>query len=343
MDRHTLTLLATGGLFLALSLPACNSGDDTGGDSGTEDCGVTVEATVPVEGASDAYYRAAVEFHLSDPDPEGDPTVVLAGPAGEVAGVTELSDDRLIVSFRPSAPLEPLTDHSAKLESCAGESVLHFRTGDLGADLTADLDGRTYLLDLTTARFVEPANIGAFIAGYLTIDILVGVVDAEPGSTLDMIGAVAVSGSDPPVQNLCVPTFTFPQAGFGDAPYFQVGPTDTTVAVAGGSMTIHGLDVAGTFASDGSAFGGGVLSGTIDARDFVGVFPGIKTPEDFCDLTADFEAPCVACDYEGGDGSNLCLALVADQIVAPELPSVAIDPVALENCHEGCKDTSGCP
>jgi hypothetical protein len=342
MDLKTLARLGSGSLVLSLVLLSCDSADDTSAETGSTDCGVLVEETVPPADATDAYYRSAVEFYLSGADPEGDPTVTLAGPSGEISGTTTYSETKEVVVFTPSSPLEPSTDYAAKLETCSGETVLEFRTSDLGADLSADLDGRTFVLDLTTARFVEPPTIGALIANYLTLDILVGVVDAQPGKTLDMIGGTTVEASDPPVQNLCVPTFTFPQANFAAAPYFHVGPTDITVAVAGGSMTMHGLDVAGTFAPDGSAFGGGVLAGMIDARDLVGIFGKIKTADDFCTLTATFEAPCVACDYTGGDGAIYCLGLVADQILAPELPGTAIEVVDLENCHDGCKDTSGC-
>ncbi|MBN1334522.1 MAG: hypothetical protein JXB39_01020 [Deltaproteobacteria bacterium] len=336
-------LAAFGTCSLALTLSACTAQEDTGGETGTTACGVTVDKTIPENGSTDAYYRASVEFWLSDPDPEGDPTVTLSGPSGDVTGATWISDDGEIVRFQPSTPLDPSTEYASKLQYCSGDAIIGFQTSALGTPLSVDLVDRTFHLDLTTARFVEPATFGALLGMYLNVDILVGVLAADPGHTLDVIGAVTVSDSDPPVQNFCMPTIAFPQADFSEAPWFRVGPVDTPVAVVGGSVTIHGLDVQGTFASDGSTFGGGVLAGMIDARDLVGVFGEIETPEDFCALSETFEAPCEACDYDGGDGSIYCLSLVADQIVAPQLPGVTIEPVELKNCHDGCKDTSGCP
>lgn len=45
-------------------------------------CEVFVEETVPASDSTDAYYRADIEFHLSDPDPTA--TIVTTIPGTQV-------------------------------------------------------------------------------------------------------------------------------------------------------------------------------------------------------------------------------------------------------------------
>lgn len=322
-----------------LALVACNPGkDETGDTNGTTDCGITAENTVPGAGATDAYYRGAVEFELSDPDPEMDPTISLSGPSGDVPGTVSYNEDKDVVYFTPTNALESQTTYTATLHYCSGDSSVDFTTSELGGDLTADLLGKTYVLDIASARFVEPAAVGGLIGTYATMDILVGITGVS-AAEITMMGALSVEDSDPPTQDFCTPTFDFPAADFNQSPFFQVGPADTPLTVAGYTVTVRDLEISGTFAPDGSYFGGGVLGGLIDARDLVGVVPDMDDPAEICALTASFGAPCIAC----GDGEEFCLRLLADQIVAEEHPTGAtLEVVELENCHDQCADTSGC-
>jgi len=76
-------------------------------------------------------------------------------------------------------------------------------------------------------------------------------------------------------------------------------------------VVIHEFVLEGTFASDGSWFGGGIVGGELDARDVVDAIDEVDSPEDFCNLTASFGAPCVAC---ASDGEEYCLDVLIDRL-----------------------------
>jgi hypothetical protein len=231
-------------LFLPFLLTACpatgddsKATDDTGPGTGDTSCGVTIDETIPSSGATDADYRAAIEFHLSDADSTATAT-------SSIAGTTQLSDDSETVYFIPNEPLEPSTSYTVTLNYCGGSADLSFTTSSLGTPLSdpSILVGKTYSLDLAGARIVEPDGIGSVLTSYLTQVILVGVTSVD-GSSIEMMGAIGAEGSDPPTQDTCTETIDFPTADFSDQPFFTVGPQDTTLSVAGYDITIGELNI----------------------------------------------------------------------------------------------------
>jgi hypothetical protein len=295
-------------------------------------CGVGIDETVPAADATDAYYRADIEFHLDDADDSG-ATIALTQGGTDVPGTTWLSEDNEVVYFTPDMPLAPSTAYTATLTYCTGDASINFTTSDLGTTLAADLLTNTYVIDLASARFVEPPGVGELIGEFVTMNVLVGVT-AITTSSITMMGALSVEGGTD--QDWCTPTFDFPAADFMAAPYFSVIADEITLSVAGYDIPLKDLEVSGTFASDGSYFGGAVLGGTVDARDIVEMIDEVDTWEDACGLTASFGAPCVPCD----DGVEACLTLLADQIVAEQNPGQVLEVVGEDDprCKE---DTSG--
>jgi len=91
--------------------------------------------------------------------------------------------------------------------------------------------------------------------------------------------------------------------------------------VSGISVTIYHLMVTGTFAPDGSYFGGATLAGEVDAREVASMIPDVESADDVCDLTKSFGAPCEPCS---SDSQPYCLSLVADSIVAAEVPGLTL-------------------
>jgi len=318
-------------LLLPLALFACSSTekDDTGGGTTTQTdaCEVSVESTLPTTGAVDAYYRGDIEFVLSDPDATA--TIVTTIP-----GTQTVSADGLRVIWTLSEPLSPSTSYSATLQYCGGDATIDFTTSSLGTALENPdaLVGNTYVLDLTAARIVEPPGIGAVLTGYLTTDILVGVTGVS-ATEIEMIGAIAVEDSNPPVQDVCEPTIDFPVADFSESPFFEIGPQDTTLSVAGFAITIGDLLISGTIAANGTYFDGGVLSGTIDTRPLVGLVDDSTNPDPntICDLAVSFGAACVACPE---DGEPYCLTLVADQIYAEQVDGLTLVEILEETCAQ---------
>jgi len=311
-------------LFPLLALVACG-GEDKSTDTGTGEvaaCDITIVRTTPSAGATNAYYRSPVEFKLSDADPTATVTA-------SFAGTTTRSADGETIVFTPDQPLAPSTDYTVTLAYCGGSAPLSFRTSDLGAAVdSSTLVGKAFSLDLANARIVEPVGIGSVLSSYLTQDILVGVQSVE-GSSVQMLGAIGVEGAATPTQDFCTTTIPFPEADFSQAPFFSIGPADTTLSVAGFDITIGQLNITGTIAPDGSYFGGGTLSGTIDTRPLdplVGDTEGA-----ICTLATTFGVTCAPC----ADGEAFCLSLVADQIVATGVSTGPIAPVAGGDCT-GC-------
>ena len=107
--------------------------------------------------------------------------------------------------------------------------------------------------------------------------------------------------------------------------------------MAGFQAEIKDLRVAGTFAADGSYFGGGELSGQLDARDLVDVVDGLgleaESAEDICNLLLGFG---VTCDECGGDTPGAyCVTLEVNRLVANDTED-PLEVVCEGDCHEEC-------
>lgn len=312
-------------LALAALAVACSGDKESAADTQPTGCTVTIDKTIPTTGASDFYYRSALEFTLSEADSSF--TV-----SGSIAGTQSVSEDGKTVYFTPNEPLAPSTDYTVDLSWCGGESTdsVSFRTSDLGTSMSDSniLAGKGYSLDLASARIVEPPNVGSVLGSVLTTPILIGVTNVS-ADKIRMIGAVAKEGTTD--QDFCNPSIDFPEADFSKAPFFEIGPEDTTITVSGAAIKIGQLQVGGTFAADGSYFGGGTLSGSIDARDIASAIPDLGDAQTLCDLIAGFGAACETCP----DGQTFCLSLVADQITATEISKGLVE-VSAQDCP-GCE------
>jgi hypothetical protein len=153
----------------------------------------------------------------------------------------------------------------------------------------------------------------------------------------------ALSETDSSAQDLCEPSIEFPEpADFTSAPFFSIGPQDTTLSAGGFDVAINQLQIAGDFTADGSQIGGAILSGEIDARDLVGALVGgglleEEDPDAVCDLIGTFGVACEAC---ASDGAAYCLAIYVDQITANRDPQTLVvqDACDPEACAEGCEE-----
>jgi hypothetical protein len=323
--------------------PACAEGDadtdaDTDTDSDTDTggfpCGVGIVETTPVDGAADAYHRAAIEFRLTDPDP-GSPGIEVTGPEGLVPGSTFLADDGEVVVFAPTDPLEPETAYRAALDFCSGIAAIEFTTSALGQPCGADLSGRAYVVNWLSGRFLEPAGLTDLLGEYVQDGVL--AVQAESAVDLAVLGGMLVEGTEPPEQDRCVPTVESAWA-WDEAPYFTFGPADVTLVAAEGPLTVMDLWLEGTFAPEGTWFGGGELAFTLDARELVDFIAEVDEPADLCALMASFGAPCEACL---SDGEPLCLPFSADQLEGVESAGTAVEPVPASG-HPDCEGDPGC-
>lgn len=296
-------------LSMLLLAFGCN-GDEKADDSATTSKCETTVTTYPSSGATDHYYMDPIEFYLSEPD--------ASATVSGIDGSTSVSEDGKTITFTPTS-LAPATSYTVTLDYCAGTVELSFTTSALGTEVSDpnSLVGNTYNVNLADANIVSPAGVGSILGSVLTTPILLGVT--EVGATMEMLGAIGVEGGT--TQDYCTPSIDFPTATF-DNPSFAVGPQDTTIDVAGATIPIGQLAVTGTFAADGSYFGGGTLSGSLDARDIAAALPDLGyDAQGLCDLLVSFGAACAGCD----DGETLCLEIVANRITADKVDGTLVE------------------
>jgi hypothetical protein len=326
MMSKNITVLA------AITLAGCTAGKDSGNETvDPGNCAVTAAAEYPVDGQPDAYYRSRVEFDLSDADDTA--SVALADSSGAaVDGTSSLEDDAELVVFTPASPLAPSTSYTATLTWCGGENSITFTTSALGAATTVDLVGKTYNVDITSGRFVEPAGVGDLLGGLLENSILFGVTEVTD-SSITFRGAISEEGN--PNQDVCTPSLNdFPAADYSD-PFFNLTASELNLSVAGFELNIDAINIAGTFAADGSYFGGGELNGELDARDIGPLLKGQiddTSPDAICDLLIGFGVSCAPCS---SDGESYCANVVIDQLIGTEQTG-EVQEINQEDCFEGC-------
>jgi hypothetical protein len=334
MGRYSL-------IIAMLGLAACSG--DKSEDSGDvvdpgNPCTVEVSSTVPSADAVDAYYRAEIEFHLSEEDETATLSLTDADGAA-VDGAASVSEDGTVIYFTPTEALMPGSSYTATLDMCQDKDdpkspSIGFMTSSLGEAADCELTGRTFMVDLANARFVKPEGVAELLLGQLEDDILLGVM-GETETEVEILGALGTSEG----QDFCTPSIDFPVADYTEAPYFSVGPQDTSISAAGMDIQISSLQISGTFASDCSSFGGAILGGELDARllgDLLGDLVGTSDPDEICTLLTGFGVTCGACT---SDGADYCIEILADQMTADELDAT-LECVAGEDCHEAC-DTVG--
>jgi hypothetical protein len=276
-------------------------------------CDVTVGYTVPAPGATDAFYAAPVEFHLSAPDPSA---IVIS----DVAGVQTTSDDGLVVTFTPTPALQPMTDYSFGLDYCHGEPTIGFRTSDYGAAVAdpAALVGRTFAIDLTTARFAAGDRVGDVARGFFDRDLLVHVIDSGDGFLVATIGIADATGT---MQDDCARTVQL-ALGF-ENPAFAVDLDELDFEAYAAGLAVYDLQVTGTIAPDGTALDGVAIATLVDVRDLA-VALDIDGAQPLCELASSLGAECEACPT---DGAVACVRLEADGIAgdAVDIDVGAID------------------
>jgi len=310
-------------LPLVLLFTACSSSTDTADTAGA--CDVTI-TTYPASDAASAYYRTNIEVTLDN----ADPTVVIET---DIPGTQSFSEDGLTVYYTPTSALTPNTDYSYTVHYCGGDPEIKFHTSDLGTAVTdpqASIKGSSYLLNLKDATITEPASVGALLGDQLgEVDIYVNATEVTE-TQITMVGAIGNPDATSPTQDWCSRTIDFPVADFSQSPHFIIGGTGTTtITVAGVSVDIQNLEIAGDFAADGSYFGGGTLSGTIDTRPLdVAFFDGEEGA--LCKTAGSLGAECQPC----GDGQNFCLSLKARDITATKA-DIQITPIFGDDCL-GC-------
>lgn len=290
----------------------------------SETCEAKLKSTYPEDGEDDAYYKTTIEFELSAEDP----TATVDAPFG---GSLSWSEDNKTAIFTPDADLEPDTSYTVTLNYCGGAEPITFSTGSLGQAVeSAAINGRTYLLDLGTATVTDPPGVTDILKSQLDVGILTGVTVLENGD-LSILGALENDDTSGVTdQNYCDPAIVFPDADFSASPYFVIAGSSVTFDIQGYAVELLDLEITGTFAADGSYFGGGTLAGTADTRAFDDLAGGGEGA--VCDLVSAFMVECEPC---ASDGEPFCLSIKARDIRAELEEDVTLVPIVGTDCA-GC-------
>lgn len=314
-------------LGLGLGLVACEGDTDDmvmpTGDTGVDEpeCTNRVDTTVPAADAMGVYYRGAVRITLGASDPAA--TISLADADGnDVPGMSRV-EERIVI-FEPTDPLATSTTYTATLSYECGDETLTFTTSDTGEPTTVDPIGRVYSLDLTAGEWTRPPGIGAVISNLITEDVTLLfmanlIVDDGDNDTINYIGAPA-SATDGNAQDVCETPFLVEDAIWND-PYFEGSTPELAITVAGISVTIQDLLIAGDYSVDGSVIEIDRFAGEIDTRELAALPIG-----DLCKTIGALGVPCAPCSFE--PASETCLDLQVENLVLPYLPdAVALDPM----------------
>lgn len=324
-------------IFLSSLFVACigekNADTGTIGDTSSAGCGVTIDDTYPAAGSTDMYYRGTMVFELSDDDPTASLSLI-ASDGTDVAG--ELTVDGDTLHFAPSAPLASSTTYKAVLNYCGSPDPVEveFTTSALGAAIDGGneaLLGKTYALDLSSGNFVEPAGVGDLIGGLLENNILIGVTSVD-GGQLVVRGAISEAGNTN--QDMCTETLEdFPTADFSESPFFEINaPSGISLSIQDTDVSLDSIRVAGTFAQDGTYFGGAELEAELDVAKLAPLLADLiesDDPAEACALLLGFGVTCEECSQTG---DPYCITLQVNQLSAletgAELTQVTADDVA---------------
>lgn len=304
--------------------------DDSRVDSDPPDpCRVEVLETLPMDGATDVFYRSEVAFTLSRYDRSAGLSI------DDVPGQSRIEED--VVTFTPDAPLSPSTEYTARFTYCEGqrELSLRFTTSSTGAAVDSQsLVGQTWQVDLLSGRIVEPPGVGSLLESYLEFDLLLQAVQADANT----LGLRMASGDDQGTQEPCAGTVDL-VTDFSANPAFSYGPQDTRMPFGANTVTLEDFTLSGALTPDSSGMQGLRIGGRADTRPLVDLVEEGGPDDAICSLMAGFGVTCVTCSSDGGP---YCIDLLLVDARAGQ-SATALQEIP-GDCDESCQDADGqCP
>jgi hypothetical protein len=326
-------------LISAAALVGCGGGDDvqtteklldTGWfvDTATGDglnCQHQVVLTEPEDGALDWYWRDFPRVYVETNEDPSKYEVFLVDEEGVRLRAEQSWPDEDSLSFEVQfvGGLKASHTYQMIIRDCAGERVVSFTTSPLGAPLQSGPQGlvnSTYVLDLATAEWVQPPSLGPLLQLYFTTPVLLGVESAD-SSSIDFLGAPGeIDPFEGILQDTEQQTWDFDGTGFTDSPYFQADVDEVNFRFDGLDIPVFDFSVAGTFAADGSEFGGGALLGNADTRN-LGVQLG--EPDNLAAMCGYAESLGILCK-PCPDGEPYCLDLEVQGVTGTLVPGLTL-------------------
>jgi hypothetical protein len=311
-----LAMVGTSGVLLG-----CNGEDPI--------CDTNVLQQYPEDGATDVFFRSAIEATLAREEPDASFTLVDASGA-EVAGSLARVGSR--ITFTPDAPLTPGESYTSTLNWSCSESKPVANTFSVGDAGTAPVDAatlidRTWIADLKAGRAVAPFGIGSALDALVEAQVLLAV-DGQSGGTLQFSSGAADYND---VQDLCSDTSVFDaSADYSADPYFVVEEPEILMVILGDRLNIRNLTLSGSWDQGGSTITGLRLDGILDTRDLKEEL-GASDDLGVCNLFAGtYGVQCEECP----DGIGpFCMRLIIDGLTLVEAGYDML-PVTLEEVEK---------
>jgi hypothetical protein len=287
-------------------------------------CNTTIDSTYPADGATDFYYRDAIEFYLSDPDSTA--TVV-----SDIDGDQFTSEDGKTILFVPSQALEPLSTYEVGLDFCHGQPSISFTTSELGGAITSlsDVEGNTYVFNLAHARYTQGGQAAKALLAIFNKDVLIQILEATE-STIAMRGAVGETIEGTVEQDICYRTMDLAELGVESA-NFSYEDSELIIDFYETELSFLDLWLSGTFAPDGSWIGGVSLVAKVDVRGLSETM-GLGEADEICTFAEGINAPCEPCST---DGASYCIAIAAEKISATAV-DLDLQQIEENNAFEEC-------
>lgn len=281
------------------------------------------------QGGTDWYHRTPPSLWVTMANPDAY-SVSLVDEDEVPAPVTPTwSEDQLKLTLTLDEPLRPDTHYTLRATDCGAQHEVGFKTSTLGLPLTVDpseLVGKTWLMDMINANWVEPGGAEALVQLYFSDPTLLSVQRVD-GDLIELMGAAGETDLIGDLVQAPGATWDFPTATFAEAPYFASASGLVVLKFQGVGIPIHGAVLAGTFAPDGSAIGGATLEGLGDTSG-LGEFLGAGFEDDpyaVCDLAAGLGISCEPCP-ESGDAT--CLRMSAQELTGELVEGLVLTPQA---------------
>ena len=266
-------------------------------------------------------------FELSEPDPSA---VFVAAIDGE----TSVSSDGLIVTFKPTEPLQPSTEYTVQFDYCFGQPEISFVTSHYGAALEpdADLEHAVYALEFTAGEYTLGDNAGELMNAVFQWPILVQLQDID-APYLNVMAAVGKKDTERPEQNTCARTMLVENLPTDSLPLLAGGMNDQVFGAQGGLLRFDYFTFDGTIAADGMTLGGIRYAVSMGVAEIADLLPEFGDVDAVCTLADNLDIPCEPCE---SDEFDLCIRVAAEHIrgVRVSTSLVAIDePESHEDCE----------
>ena len=272
---------------------------DTDTDADTDvECEDEIDYLDPGNGTVDVSSTPTLRAWLTEGNPDADVTFELTGPDGDVTGQVANSNGGAQWTFTPDDELSRSQEYTFLASVCGDSSSSTFETVAGPIDESA-LVGRSYDINLNDVSWNSPdQTVGVLLLGYIDTDHVMVNVDAvdSDADTITTIGAMASAPNGTVEQDVCVDVIPFDPADFSGNPYFQAGPSSTTIGAGGFDVNVEEFTVSGSFTDDADAISNMRVIGYMDVRDFE--FQGV----DACTALSFLGGGCEACPSDGVAG-----------------------------------------